>query len=138
MSEQPTPPPSAMVPSGFDKSQRLLTAADYQPVFDRAVFKVSTPELLLLATPSDRPAARLGLVIGRKHARRAVDRNRVKRISREQFRHVAATLPPVDIIVLGRKGVANLDHATLHRQLQQLFQQLAAKAERRIQQDSPA
>jgi ribonuclease P protein component len=43
--------------------------------------------------------ARLGMVIGKKLLRRAVDRNRVKRCIRECFRLRRADLPACDLIV---------------------------------------
>jgi ribonuclease P protein component len=43
--------------------------------------------------------ARLGVVVGKKLLKRAVDRNRVKRIIREQFRRLRPQLPPVDLVV---------------------------------------
>lgn len=43
--------------------------------------------------------ARLGLVIGKKLLKRSVDRNRVKRIIREQFRCLKTMLPACDFIV---------------------------------------
>ncbi|MCK6390003.1 MAG: ribonuclease P protein component [Azonexus sp.] len=42
---------------------------------------------------------RLGLVIGKKLLKRAVDRNRVKRIVREHFRLQRSHLPACDLIV---------------------------------------
>lgn len=43
--------------------------------------------------------ARLGVVVGKKLLKRAVDRNRVKRIIREQFRLARPNLPACDLIV---------------------------------------
>ena len=43
--------------------------------------------------------ARLGLVIGKRAVRRAVDRNRAKRVLRETFRTRRLELPWVDIVV---------------------------------------
>jgi len=43
--------------------------------------------------------ARLGVVVGKKLLKRAVDRNKVKRVVREQFRQRRAGLPPYDLIV---------------------------------------
>ena len=43
--------------------------------------------------------ARLGLVVGKKQLKKAVDRNIFKRVVREQFRLCRATLPAVDLIV---------------------------------------
>lgn len=47
--------------------------------------------------PADR--ARLGLIIPKRLAKRAVLRNRLKRLAREAFRNVAAGLPPVDVVL---------------------------------------
>lgn len=46
----------------------------------------------------DRP--RLGLAISKKCARRAIDRNRLKRLARESFRRAYRRLPGVDIVVM--------------------------------------
>ena len=43
--------------------------------------------------------ARLGLVVGKKQLKKAVDRNTFKRVIREQFRLCRPTLPAVDLIV---------------------------------------
>lgn len=48
-------------------------------------------------TPAD--GARLGLIIPKRLARRAVLRNLLKRLARESFRGIRAGLPPVDIVV---------------------------------------
>jgi ribonuclease P protein component len=43
--------------------------------------------------------ARLGMLISRKHAARAVVRNRIKRCIREAFRLEQGRLGPVDVLV---------------------------------------
>lgn len=43
--------------------------------------------------------ARLGLVVGKRALRRAVDRNRAKRVIRETFRVNRRDLPGMDIVV---------------------------------------
>ena len=45
------------------------------------------------------PCARLGLVIAKRFAARAVTRNAIKRVVREAFRHTRATLPAADYVV---------------------------------------
>ncbi len=49
--------------------------------------------------PEGNTEARLGLVVAKKLLKRAVDRNKVKRVVREQFRLRLAGLPPVDLVV---------------------------------------
>ena len=122
-----------MTTTGFGKASRLLNASDFTRVFDNARLKVSTPELLFLARPNQLPHARLGLVIAKKHVRKAVARNRVKRIVRETFRQQQSALAGLDIVVLARKGLDTLDKPQLHLSCQQLWQQLQRKAEKQQQ-----
>jgi ribonuclease P protein component len=61
--------------------------------------------LTVLARENGQRHPRLGLAIARKTLRRAVDRNRVKRLIRESFRLNAGRLPAVDIVVLARPGL---------------------------------
>ena len=75
-------------------------------MFDGAVLRAAHPNFLLLTRPSAHP--RLGLVIGKKHVRRAHDRNLIKRVARECFRLRQHQLPPVDAIVLARRGADQL------------------------------
>ena len=44
-------------------------------------------------------APRLGLLVTRKHAARATERNRIKRCVREAFRLEQAALGPLDVLV---------------------------------------
>ncbi|QTF92777.1 ribonuclease P protein component [Halomonas sp. BM-2019] len=116
----------------FPRRLRLLTAGDYRQVFERAVLKVHGKGLMALAVPNDLGHPRLGLVVSKKNLRRAVDRNRVKRIVRESFRLRQQRLPAVDIVILARRGVGDLDNDTLHRQLHGMWRRLereASKAE---------
>jgi ribonuclease P protein component len=116
----------------FDKSLRLLNSQDYQAVFDNSKLKVSSAQLLFLAYESQLAQPRLGLVIAKKNVRLAVQRNRIKRIIRETFRHERSRLPAIDVIVLARRGVDTLDNAELHRQCQQLWRQLDKRARKRL------
>ena len=77
-------------------------------VFSDAEFRSGNKRLLLLARRSGLESGRIGLVVPKKHLRRAVDRNIVKRIARNTFRLRQAEFSGVDIVVLV-KGKFNLD-----------------------------
>jgi ribonuclease P protein component len=65
--------------------------------FDRAWKQGSRARgdvLLVVARPNGTPFARIGLSVGKKVWKRAVDRNRVRRIFREAFRLTRHDLPP--------------------------------------------
>ncbi|WP_101758648.1 ribonuclease P protein component [Oceanicoccus sp. KOV_DT_Chl] len=118
----------------FNKSLRLLDANAYKAVFDDAQIKVSSKNTLLLARlnkTGTRP--RLGLVIAKKNVRLATQRNRIKRIIRESFRLQQYQLGGVDIVVLARRGLDQLDNSDLHQLFNQLWLQLKKKAAKKAQ-----
>lgn len=121
-----------MASYAFTKARRLLTPAAFKCVFDAASLRVSSKELLILARTNELEYARLGLVIAKKHVRRATQRNRVKRIIRDSFRHQslisANATNSLDIIVLARGGLDKLDNRALHELINQLWRQLQRKA----------
>jgi len=69
--------------------------------------------------------ARLGLVVPKRVAPRALDRNRVKRVARESFRHWRGTLPPLDVVLVAVSGAAGMSRAELRQGCDQLFGRLA-------------
>jgi ribonuclease P protein component len=89
---------------GFAKHQRLLDSKAYALVFSDAPLRASHPSLLILARLNDLGVPRLGLVVAKKHVRRANQRNLIKRIARETFRKEQHKLPSIDAIVLARRG----------------------------------
>ena len=74
---------------------------------------------------SDASEARLGLVVPKRIAPRALDRNRVKRVARESFRHWRGTLPPLDLVLVAVSGAAGMSRAELRQGCDQLFGRLA-------------
>lgn len=110
--------------SRFGKSKRLLNAQDYSRVFDKPDARVSNKHLLLLGKLNDQREHRLGLVIAKKNVRLAVQRNRMKRVAREFFRNLPDTEPFLDVVLLARKGMDQLDNAELSSILQQQWQKL--------------
>ena len=110
--------------ASFGKAKRLLTAKDYSRVFDGSEARASHKHLLLLAKINDEPGHRLGLVIAKKNVRLAVQRNRVKRIAREFFRNLPQSEQNMDVVLLARRGLGQLDNAELSNILQQQWQKL--------------
>ena len=110
----------------FPKSHRLLRPADYGKVFDDVQMKVPHRNFLILATPNNLGHARVGLVFAKRNLKLAVQRNRIKRQVRETFRH-QPELPGMDIIVLGRQGLAALDNQTVRSSLNGIWHRLTKK-----------
>ncbi len=116
-----------MADFSFPKKLRLLNALDYQPVFNKTQYKVSCRYLLVLAKRNEKPQPRLGLVIAKKNIAKAVQRNRVKRVIRESFRLNQDLLKHLDIVILTRPGLGNLDNKVIDGKISRLWQELANK-----------
>ena len=127
MSDAPVEAPAG---ASFGKEKRLLQARDYRHVFDAAEAKASHKHLLLLARRNDQPGHRLGLVVAKKNVRKAVQRNRVKRLTREMFRQQPAGAGHYDVIFLARRGIDQLDNRQLSSILRQQWQRLLRHAAR--------
>jgi ribonuclease P protein component len=113
---------------GFPRSNRLLTAADFRTVFDDVRVKAPSDVLLLLARPNEKDQPRLGFILSKKNIKHAVQRNRVKRFTREYLRCHQQDIPPMDIIFMGRKGLDNLDDQQLHQIISKQFKKLVKRA----------
>ncbi|CAM1000478.1 ribonuclease P protein component [Rhodanobacter sp. Root179] len=70
--------------------------------------------------------ARLGLAISKRVSKRAVERNRIKRLLRESFRRVRHQLPPVDMMVMAREQAAGVPGPQLLTELDGLWKKLLA------------
>ncbi|WP_344701789.1 ribonuclease P protein component [Halomonas cibimaris] len=116
---------------GFPRALRLLSAGDFRYVFAQADLKIHAKGMLALARFNDGDHARIGLVAGKKNVKLAVERNRFKRLTRESFRLRQETLPAVDVVILARRGVDDMDNAMLQRQLHGLWKRLKREALRR-------
>ncbi len=82
---------------------RLRQSKEFDEVFRRS--QRSTDKWVTVLARSNRKGlARLGLAISKKCARKAVERNRIKRIVRESFRHNKHCLRGLDLVIVGRKG----------------------------------
>jgi ribonuclease P protein component len=68
--------------------------------------------------------ARLGFVVARKLARQAVTRNLLKRLAREHFRHIRATLPAHDMALRLAQKVEGATRAQLREDIASLFARL--------------
>ena len=117
----------------FPRHVRLLNAGDYQSVFNDTSTKVFAGEFLLLARKRDDDQARLGLIVSKKTDKRAVGRNRIKRLVRDSFRHHKTPLSGLDIVFLARQGIKELENADLHKRLDKAWDQLAKKAQKTAQ-----
>ncbi|MBE9590595.1 ribonuclease P protein component [Moraxella sp. K127] len=112
-------------PFCFTKAQRLLSPNDFKRVFDNPIKKIHSEHLLLFVQTGmpEQTHARLGLAITKKKVKLAVMRNRLKRLTREYFRHTAPTLGAVDVVLIVKKNYTK--ETDLHDELIHIFEKLA-------------
>ncbi len=101
----------------FCRKQKMLNAENYKHVFSKSK-RFGNKSFTVLARENNLGYPRLGLAISKKSAKRAVDRNRIKRIFRESFRLHQHKLPNVDIIAMCKSDVLTLDKQEMHKQIE--------------------
>ena len=114
-----------VVSQDFSRDKRLLTARHFKAVFDSPTGKVPGKSLLILARENGLDHPRLGLVIGKKSVKLAVQRNRLKRLMRDSFRLNQQSLAGLDIVIVARKGLGEVENPELHQHFGKLWKRLA-------------
>jgi len=114
---------SPEITRSFRPVYRLRKTDEYSSVF--AFRKAVRGRFFVLHhRPAGIATARLGVVVAKKLVRRAVQRNFIKRMAREAFRHLREKLPPYDMVLRLNAKIETASRAELRAELQQLFQRL--------------
>lgn len=113
----------------FSKANRLQTPADFQAVFSQPL-RARSVYFTALARPQDREDARLGVIVAKRIIRKAVRRNKIRRMIRESFRLNQALLAHLDIVVLVRCVLPKQPTVFFYECLQEQWESLAAQSQR--------
>ena len=90
---------------------------DFALVLNSPDVRHSTSDLLLLARKiQDYPESRIGFVTSKKKIRRAVDRNRFRRVFKESVRRNAPPVP-ADLIIIARRVPSALHDKAINRDI---------------------
>ena len=120
----------------FSRQFRLLKPDEYSRVFKKPV-RSSDRYLTILAVEREISEkndcqdaylilnSRLGLAISKKNAKRAVDRNRIKRLIRESFRQNLHMLPAIDLVVMAKPVTKTVENQQIFQSLKQHWNNLA-------------
>ena len=110
----------------FARARRIIKTDEFSSVFRLRPTQKSA-HFVLYTRPNQLPNARLGIVVAKRFAPRAVTRNTIKRVARELFRMTA--LPAIDCVVRLSRPVNSKDQpattaklkAELRQELTRLF-----------------
>jgi ribonuclease P protein component len=106
----------------FPPEARLRASAEFKAVFE-AGRRLSSANLRLFALPrAEATVPRLGVAVSKKVDKRAVGRNRIKRVMRECFRRERPTLPPGDYVLIAQPGSKTVENLALRAQFLQLLE----------------
>ena len=100
----------------FTKKNRLNRPVEFQQVF-RSSCRSIDDNLLVIARKNGLAYARLGLAISRKWVRLAANRNKLKRIVRENFRRNQQLLCGLDIVVTMHRPLPLINNKLLNNAL---------------------
>ena len=109
---------------GFSKTERLLKTDEFSSVFALRRSRHGRYVQVLLGEAQAHP--RLGLVVAKKVAKRAHERNYMKRVSREWFRLHKQQLPAQDIVVRAKMKFEQEDFQAVWQEMQRLLNQKAS------------
>ncbi len=98
----------------------MLTPTEFTFVFQQPQ-RAGTPQITILGRQNLLGHPRIGLTVAKKQVKRAHERNRIKRLTRESFRLRQHTLPAMDFVVVVKKGAAELDNHALTKALEKLW-----------------
>lgn len=104
----------------------MLTPAQFKSVFSNPI-KASSAEITLLAIPNSEQHPRLGLTVAKRYVKRANQRNRIKRVIRNSFRLNQHDIPHLDIVVLVRNGVMEMENAEINKLIEKLWRKLSRR-----------
>jgi len=117
-----------VVPSVMPKDKPLGligNTAQFKAVLEKGARR-SSVNFGIRAMPNGLTEPRLGIIAAKKFSKRAVDRNRGKRLVREFFRLMQKEVLPLDIVVQIRTDLRRSSSASLRAELGALLSRLAA------------
>lgn len=115
--------PRSVVRYGFPGRYKLKKTDEFSSVFSfrRRIYGEC---LVLHHQPNGLETPRLGIVVGKKVARRAVARNYMRRVLREWFRLNREQIGALDLVIRVQKPFARADRERIQQELQNLLLRL--------------
>ena len=104
----------------YPRSARILNKREYNQVFNKGSVQ-KTPGLVVYSFLNSLESSRLGVITSKKSAKKAFDRNRIKRLCKNTFRLKRNLLLSKDFVILARAKAKHLSNQELVQCLEQLL-----------------
>lgn len=109
----------------FPPSLRIRKRAEFKRL-QAGSRKLHSTHLLVIINPAAGPDSRIGVTVTTRVDKRAIQRNRIKRIVRETFRHLREQLGGTfDIVVIARQNATDCSSGELRTELTELFRKIS-------------
>jgi ribonuclease P protein component len=112
------------IDTSFPRSCRITKSSEYQSFFKEGK-KLHQDHFFIVIKINKLDYTRLGFVIAKKHIKKAIKRNTVKRVIRESFRYHQYLLKGVDLVVIAKKGLGELTKESFRSQLDKQWERVA-------------
>jgi len=110
----------------FTKQAKIVKTDDFSSVFNLRN-RIAKKHLIMRYRPKEVNVVRLGLIVSKKTAKLAVQRNYMRRVLRELFRLNQYRVPAIDLVVQIQKAFEKSDFIEIKQEFEHLLQQLVTK-----------
>jgi ribonuclease P protein component len=103
--------------------KRLSNPSEFKAVF-QAGRKISSCHFAIHFKKNQCANSRLGIIIAKRNIRKAVLRNRIKRIVRESFRLNQSELGSLDVIIVVYSAFASLTRQMMRKKMDEVWRKI--------------
>lgn len=112
----------AMAGQSLEKNEKVRKRKDYQEAYDKGV-RYRSENFIVLVKVNPTGAKRLGITVSKKVGKKAVIRNRIKRLIREFFRLNKDRFPDSkDIVIIARNDISSFTYQDVCVEFEKLFE----------------
>ena len=117
------------------KQAKLVKTDDFSSVFNLRK-RIANKHLVMRYRPNALNRPRLGLIVAKKTAKLAVQRNYMRRVLRELFRLNQHHLPAVDVVIQVQKTFEKPDFMQIKQEFEYLMHKLATSINQETKQET--
>ena len=110
----------------FTKQAKIVKTDDFSSVFNLRK-RIAGKHLVIRYRANEMNISRLGMIVSKKTAKLAVQRNYMRRVLRELFRHNQHHLPALDLVVQIQKAFEKTEFTEVKKEFEYLMQKLQQK-----------